>query len=111
MNTTLIAYGYMRLRADVDEDELAVIEGQLYGCAEKHGLRLADMYYEDGPGIAPSRLIRRLIRDDVRHVIVPSLVQITEHPLLQLLVSETITLDAGALLYEASEFREQANAR
>lgn len=111
MNTTPIAYGYMRLRADVGEDELTLIESQLYGCAEKHGLRLIDTYYEEGPGIAPSRLIRQLIRDDVRHVIVPSLVQITEHPLLQLLVSETITLDAGALLYEASEFREQADAR
>ena len=101
----------MRLRPDVDEEELVIIESQLHACAEKRGLRLTDTYYEEGPGIAPSRLVRRLIRDDVRHVIVASMEQITEHPLLQLLVSEAITLDAGALLYEASEFREQVDTR
>ncbi|MFE5191818.1 hypothetical protein [Streptomyces sp. NPDC056628] len=111
MNTTRDAYGYMRLRADASDDELVVVESQLYSCAGKHGLRLVDTYYEEGPGIAPSRLIRRLIREDVRHVVVASLAQITEHPMMQLLVSEAIALDAGALLYEASEFREQAEAR
>jgi hypothetical protein len=98
-----LAYGYMRLRPDVQEDELVVIDRQMYSCAERYGLRLVDVHYDEGPGIAPSRLVRRLVRDDVRHVVVPSLAQITEHPLMQLLVSESITLDAGALLYEASE--------
>lgn len=99
------AFGYMRLRADADEQELLIIEGRMYECAQAHGLRLIATHYEDGHGIAPSRLIRRLIAGDVRHVVVPSLMQITEHPLLRLMVAEAITLDAGALLYEASDVR------
>ncbi|MDN3263291.1 hypothetical protein QWJ26_26475 [Streptomyces sp. CSDS2] len=93
----------MRLREDATEQELLLIEGRMYECAQAHGLHLVATYYEEGPGVTPSRLIRKLIRDDVRHVVVPSLMQITEHPLLGLMVAEAITLDAGALLYEASE--------
>lgn len=93
----------MRLRADADEQELLLIEDRMHDCADAHGLRLVATHYEEGPGIAPGRLIRRLIAGDIRHVIVPSLMQITEHPLLRFMVAEAITLDAGALLYEASE--------
>jgi hypothetical protein len=91
----------MRVRPDADDEELLLIGDRLHACAALHGLRITDTHYEWGPGIAPQHLVRRLIKDDVRHVIVPSLMQITEHPLMQLLVSEWITLDAGALLYEA----------
>lgn len=105
------AFGYMRLRADADEQELVIIEDEMHNCAEAYGLRLVDTYYEEGPGIAPSRLIRRLIRDDVRHVVVPSLVQITEHPFMQVWISDAIRLDAGAQLYEASEMCRRADAR
>lgn len=106
-----IAYGYMRVREDASDQELLLIEDRLHDYAETHGLRLVHTYYEDGPGISPNRLVRRLIRDDVRHVIVPSLVQISEHPLLRLLVSEAISLDAGALLYETSEIHGRADVR
>ncbi|MYU10655.1 hypothetical protein GTZ78_08095 [Streptomyces sp. SID8361] len=106
-----IAWGYVRLRDDTDDQELILIEDGIFKFAEAHGLRLTHTYYEEGPGISPSRLVRRLIREDVRHVIVPSLVQITEHPLMQLLVSEAITLDAGALLYETSEVHGRADVR
>ncbi|WP_060880966.1 hypothetical protein [Streptomyces scabiei] len=104
------AYGYIRLRDTDDDRELYLIEERMHDFAESRGLRLVHTHYENGPGISPYRLIHRLIRDDVRHVIVPSLMQITGHPLLQLLVSEAITLDAGALLYEASEVHGRADA-
>ncbi|MDQ0935987.1 hypothetical protein [Streptomyces turgidiscabies] len=97
------AFGYIRLCNDTDDHELALIENGIIKFAEAHGLQLVHTHYEEGPGIAPSRLIRRLIHDDIRHVIVLSLGQITEHPLMQLLVLEAITEDAGALLYEASD--------
>ncbi|MGW0864702.1 hypothetical protein [Streptomyces sp. NPDC002611] len=106
-----IAWGYVRLRDDTDNQELLLIEDGIFQFAEAHGLRLTHTYYEEGPGISPTRLVRRLIRDDIRHVIVPSLVQITEHPLMQLFVSEAITEDAGALLYETSGIYGQADIR
>lgn len=105
------AWGYVRLRDNLDDYALVVIESGISRFAETHALHLVHTYYEEGPGISPGRLVRRLIRDDVRHVIVPSLVQITEHPYLQLLVSEAITLDAGALLYETSEIHGRADVR
>ncbi|MGJ5826014.1 hypothetical protein [Streptomyces ossamyceticus] len=97
-----IAYGYMRVRKEASDQELKLIDDQLHAYAQAHNLWMTYTYYEWGPGISPHLLVRRLIRDDVRHVIVPSLVQITEHPLMQFIVSESVTLDAGALLYEAS---------
>ncbi|MEU6757581.1 recombinase family protein [Streptomyces sp. NPDC046685] len=109
MNELPIAYGYMRVRQEADDQELQLIEDRLHACAASHGLRIIDTHYEWGPGIAPQRLVRRLIKDDIRHVIVPSLVQITEHPLMQLFVSEWITLDVGALLYEASSVYGQVD--
>lgn len=102
MKKSPIAYGYMRVRRDASDQELKLIDDRLHACADAHGLWLTHTHYEWGPGIEPHRLVRRLIQDDVRHVIVPSLMQITEHPLMRLMVSEWITLDAGALLYEAS---------
>jgi hypothetical protein len=72
------AFGYMRLPPDADDRALIYIEDGILRFAEAHGLRLLHTYYEAGPGISPNRLIRRLIRDDIRHVIVPSLAQITE---------------------------------
>ncbi|MFG2377626.1 hypothetical protein ACGFY9_39975 [Streptomyces sp. NPDC048504] len=101
----------MRLRKHDSEQDLTIIEGQMRTYAEAHGLRLVDTFYEDEPGITPYRLIRRLIRDDIHHVIVPSLVQITEHPLMALLIAEAISDDAGATVYEASEAYEQVDAR
>ncbi|MFI9175958.1 hypothetical protein [Streptomyces lincolnensis] len=100
----------MRLRKHDSEQELTIIEGQMRTYAEAHSLRLVDTFYEDEPGIAPYQLIRRLIRDDIHHVIVPSLVQITEHPLMALLIAEAITEDAGALLHEASDIYGWAHA-
>ena len=91
----------MRVRREASDQELKLIDDRMHACAEAHGLRLTYTHYEWGPGIQPHLLVRRLIRDKVRHVIVPSLMQITEHPLMQFIVSESVTLDAGALLYEA----------
>lgn len=107
MNELPIAYGYMRVDRNADDQELDLINDRMRKCAEAYGLRLVDTYYEWGPGIEPHLLVRRLIRDDVRHVIVPSLVQITNHRLMQLIVSELITLDGGALLYDASDVRRR----
>jgi hypothetical protein len=103
------AYGYMRVRRDADDQELMLVEDRMRVCAASNGLRIVRTHYEWGPGLQPHQLVRRLIQNDVRHVIVPSLVQITEHPLMQLVVSEWITLDAGALLYEASSIYGQVD--
>ncbi|WP_216587744.1 hypothetical protein [Streptomyces brasiliscabiei] len=111
MTSTPIAYGYMRVRREATDQELKLIDDQLHAYAQAHNLWMTYTYYEWGPGISPHLLVRRLIRDDVRHVIVPSLVQITEHPLMQLLVSEAITLDGGALLYETSGIHGRADVR
>jgi len=111
MTKNLIAYGYMRVHNSASDQELMLIENQLHAYARAHDLWLTDIHYEWGPGISPQHLVRRLIRDEVRHVIVPSLVQITEHPLMQVVVLDGITLDAGALLYETSEIHGRADVR
>lgn len=105
-----IAYGYMRVRQEASDQELKLIEDRMHAYADARGLRLTYTHYEWGPGLQPHYLIRRLIQDDVRHVIVPSLMQITEHPLMQAIVADWISLDAGALLYETSDIRGWAEA-
>jgi hypothetical protein len=105
------AYGYLRIRPETDDNFLVVVEERTRDCADALGLLIVSTHYEEGPGIAPSRLIRKLIREDIHHVVVPSLMQITEHPYLQLLVSESITEDADALLHEASEVHGWADVR
>ncbi|AEN12056.1 MULTISPECIES: recombinase family protein [unclassified Streptomyces] len=99
---TPTAYGYIRVRAEVGDDELRLVESELGKYAEAHGLELVHILYEDGPGISPDRLVRRLLRDDVHHVIVPSLQQVTEHRLIGGLLEAAIEREAGAALHEAS---------
>lgn len=101
MTDNPIAYGYVRVRPDVGDDDLRLIEKELHTYAEAHALRLAYIHYDGGPGLTPSDLVRRLLRNDVRHVIMSSLSQITEHRLLALRVEEAIEWDAGAELHEA----------
>ncbi|MFJ6723406.1 hypothetical protein ACIQPQ_00665 [Streptomyces sp. NPDC091281] len=95
------AYGYVRLRPDAGERELLHIDRLLRHCADRHALRIVGILYEEGPGLSPDRLIRRLGRDGIRHVVVPSLRQITEHPPLRRHLARAIILGAGARLYEA----------
>ncbi|MFJ8400171.1 hypothetical protein ACIQ9K_06785 [Streptomyces microflavus] len=102
MTDTPIAYGYVRIRCDVAEDELRLVEKELSSYADAHGLDLARIYYDDGPGITPDRMVQRLVRDAVRHVIVPSLAQITEHRLVGELMEAAVEREAGATLHEAS---------
>ncbi|MFF2534498.1 recombinase family protein [Streptomyces cyaneofuscatus] len=101
MTDTAIAYGYVRIRPEVDEDELRFMEKELSTYADAHGLNLARIYYDDGPGIAPDRMVRRLARDDVHHLVVSSLEQITDHRLIGEMMEEAIEDEAGAVLHEA----------
>ncbi|WP_411080862.1 hypothetical protein [Streptomyces sp. cmx-18-6] len=109
MTDNPIAYGYVRVRPDVDEEELRLVENELGKYAEAHGLELDCIHYEDGPGIRPGRLVRRLLRNGVRHVIVPSLAQITEHRIVGESVEEAIEWDAGAVLHETREHAWRAD--
>ncbi|QYA94400.1 hypothetical protein KZO11_12135 [Streptomyces anulatus] len=101
MTDTSIAYGYVRIRPEVDEDELRLVEKELSTYADAHGLDLARIYYEEGAGIEPKRMVRRLTRDDVHHLVVSSLEQITEHRLVAEMVEAVIEGEAGAVLHEA----------
>ncbi|MYT96790.1 MULTISPECIES: recombinase family protein [unclassified Streptomyces] len=102
MADTPIAYGYVRIRPEADEDELRLVEKELSIYADAHGLDLARIYYDDGPGISPDRMVRRLTRDDVHHLVVSSLEQITEHLLVGELMEAAVEWEAGATLHEAS---------
>lgn len=101
MTDTPIAYGYVRIRTEVDEGELWLVEKELSTYAEAHGLDLTRIYYDDGPGITPDRMVRRLTRDDVHHLVVSSLEQITEHRLVAEMVEAAIEGEASAVLHEA----------
>lgn len=100
MTDTPVAYGYMRVHAGLGDDELRLMEEELSKYAEARGLELAHVLYEGDPGVSPDQLVRQLLRDDVRHVIVPSLEQITEHRIIGELLETAIEREAGAVLHE-----------
>lgn len=101
MTDAPIAYGYVRIRPEANEDELRLVEKELNNYADAHGLALARVYYEEGVGIEPNRMVRRLARDNVHHLVVSSLEQITDHRLIGEMVEAVIEGEAGAVLHEA----------
>ncbi|MDQ0776324.1 hypothetical protein QF026_004790 [Streptomyces aurantiacus] len=102
-----LAYGYMRAPDDADDKEIERIEQQLYDYAALADLEMVGVYCEQSDVLAPHRFVEVLERESIRHVIVPSLPQISDHPAIQVVIVQLIQFSAGARLHDASRFMEQ----
>jgi hypothetical protein len=80
-----LAYGYVRVRDDKDDQLLHRVELKLRQFASGAGFCLATIFCEDLPGQhrAFDELASELRRADAHHVIVPSMAHLSDNPLLQ----------------------------
>jgi hypothetical protein len=76
-------YGYIRVRDSESDDELRYKETALRVCADIEGYRLALIFHEYGAQQAFCELGEACQRKDVHHAIVPSIRDLSEHPLIQ----------------------------
>jgi DNA invertase Pin-like site-specific DNA recombinase len=74
--------GYIRVRDSESDDELRYKELALRACAQLEGYRLALIFHEYGAQQAFGELVEACQRQDVHHVIVPSIRDLSEHPLI-----------------------------
>ncbi|WP_314410106.1 hypothetical protein [Streptomyces sp. DSM 40484] len=104
-----LAYGYMRTPDDADDKEIDRIEQQLYDYAVFAGLEMVGVHCEQSDVLAPDRLVEILERKNIRHVIVASLEQISDHPAMKIVIVQLIQFSAGARLHEADRFKDQGD--
>lgn len=78
-------YGYIRVTDEEWDEETIRLERDLRNFAEKAGFCVARMFYEDDSGsyTAFHELADELERAEVHHVLVPSLIHLSNHPLLR----------------------------
>ncbi|GGJ99914.1 hypothetical protein GCM10010123_32220 [Pilimelia anulata] len=78
-------------------------EWLLYEFAVNEGYSLADIFYEHHHGSHSSlmALLTLLRQRDTRHVVVPTLMHIARHPLLQITMIELFEQQAAAHIHES----------
>ena len=94
------AYGYLRVH-DASREEVALLEKQLEEYAEAHDLHLRQIYRERHSALRVGGLGNWLVESGVQHLIVPSLIHVSEHPIARLVFCEAVCLDARAEIHEA----------
>lgn len=94
------AYGYLRV-LDATADEVEVLEKQLDEYAKAHNLVLLDIRKDRYRLLRLGELSAWLIERDIRHLIIPSIEHITDHPIARMLFYEAVYMDAYAELHEA----------
>jgi DNA invertase Pin-like site-specific DNA recombinase len=88
-------FGYIRVRDSESDDELRYRELALRACAELEGYRLALIFHEYGAQQAFSELVEACQRQDVHHVIVQSIRDLSEHPLIRAYMLARLDQQAG----------------
>lgn len=80
-----LAYGYLRVTEDLEDDELRQLELGLQKLTDAEGFCLFAIFYECQPGYYGtfSELVEELKRTQARHVVVPSLDHLSRHPILR----------------------------
>ncbi|MFJ9787800.1 recombinase family protein [Amycolatopsis sp. NPDC101161] len=93
-----LAYGYMRVPADVPDKKVHRLERQLREFATRHGLYFVSFFFEFSCGSREGfdELVTELKRADARHVVVPSLRHLAHSRLLQLALCEQLQREAQA---------------
>jgi DNA invertase Pin-like site-specific DNA recombinase len=104
-NLKPLAYGYLRLSPDIDDETVRLVELKLKAHAEALGYEFATYFYEDGSGCfsAWNELLTEVQRADAHHVIVPSLDHLTTHPILRLSLLDRAQQDAKVEVHELSD--------
>ncbi len=98
-----VAYGYLRVSDDHEDDEIRQLERGLYKLAQGEGFRLASIFYEYEPGChgAFIELVEELKRGQARHVVMPSLDHLSDHSLLQVnRIMHLVTVGARVWIVE-----------
>lgn len=100
-----LAYGYMRVASESDDTAIRTIENSLKDYAEAHGFDFATIFHEfqSGSQAALDELIEELQRADAHTVIVPSLTDISPHPMLRSRRLDRLEDDAQAEVLELSD--------
>ena len=107
-----LAYGYMRVPADVPDHRVRRVEGAVARFAESKGLYFVSFFFELHCGSREGfdELITELIRADARHVVVPSLKHLARNELLQAAMRERLAVQAGARVHAAGRRTGEALA-
>ncbi|QMU68905.1 recombinase family protein [Streptacidiphilus sp. P02-A3a] len=103
MTVKPLIYGYMRVTDDMADKEVRLIEKQLITFADAEGYCLAIIFHEQGGAMAAlDELLCELQRSEAKHVVVASLEQLSDHPLLQSSFLREITVVGGAVLHQTA---------
>lgn len=101
MNVTIVvrcflsplAYGYMRVTDEGNDEEIRQLEHGIRKFAEAEGFLLVDIYheYESGHYGTFYELVTEVKRTQVRYVVLPSLAHLSDHPHLQVQLLRRLT--------------------
>jgi hypothetical protein len=80
-----LIYGYPRVTEDLEDDELQQLERGLQKLAEAEGFYLTETCHDYQPGYYGTlyHLTAELKRIPVRHLVLPTLDHLSDHPLLR----------------------------
>lgn len=100
-----LAYGYMRMPCDADDQVIRILERRLKTYAEEHGFCFATIFHEhqSSTRAAWDELATELRRADAHHVIVPSLSHVSSHSILRISMLSQLEEDAKAEVLELSD--------
>jgi hypothetical protein len=110
--TAPLAYGYMRVPADVPDHRVRRVEQAVTRFAAAKGLYFVSFFFELDCGSREGfdELITELVRADAHHVVVPSLKHLALNELLQAAMREQLVLEARAEVYAAGRRTGEALA-
>lgn len=96
--TTPLVYGYLRVPAEMPDDQARGLEQAVIRFAEGLGLRFVSFFFDFDFGVRVgfTELIAELVRADAPHVVVPGLWHLSHHVRLQGAMQDRLALDAGA---------------
>jgi hypothetical protein len=96
--TAPLAYGYMRVPADVPDHRVRRVEQAVTRFAAAQGLYFVSFFFELQCGSREGfdELLTELVRADAHHVVVPSLKHLALNELLQTAMREQLGLEANA---------------
>ncbi|MFJ8252973.1 hypothetical protein [Streptomyces sp. NPDC094466] len=97
-----VALGYVHAKPPVTAATLAADERQIHDYANKRGYNLCHIEWEFEGNIALGRLIGLLEHHEAEHLLVLSMENVTNHPVIELVIREAVTLDYKVELHEVA---------
>lgn len=103
--TAPLAYGYMRVPADLPDHQVKALEDRLMAYADQQGYTFAGFFFEFQCGMATAfnDLIEELRRTQAPYVIVPSLRHVAYHRVLREVRLSRLEFETGAQVIDLSE--------